>query len=102
MKEKKLKTNYSLVTNNDSDDKKLQNSQNQSANGANNSYIPLSKREKEILQLIADGNPNKTIAEMLNISEHTVRNHITNIFQKLKSSDRTEAAVKALRQGIIN
>ncbi len=74
----------------------------QSASSEDNSYIPLSKREKEILQLIADGNPNKAIAEMLNISEHTVRNHISNIFQKLKSDDRTEAAVKALRQGIIS
>lgn len=66
-----------------------------------NIFITLSKRELQILKEVADGNPNKLIADNLNISEHTVRNHISNIFSKLEVNNRTEATVLALKQGII-
>lgn len=52
----------------------------------------LSPREKELLDLLVRGTPNKEIAKTFNISENTVRNHIANIFSKLKVNNRTEAA----------
>lgn len=61
----------------------------------------LSPREKEILKMVADGRPNKIIADVLDISEHTVRNHISNIFQKLHVNNRTEATVIAIKKGLI-
>lgn len=64
-------------------------------------FASLSPRETEILKLVAGGKANKTIAGELNISEHTVRNHISNIFQKLQVNDRTEAAVLAVKRGLI-
>jgi two-component system, NarL family, response regulator LiaR len=62
---------------------------------------PLSPRELDILELIADGLSNKLIAERLTISVSTVKTHVEDILSKLSASDRTQAAVKALRQGII-
>lgn len=64
-------------------------------------FATLSPRETEILKLVAGGKANKAIASELNISEHTVRNHISNIFQKLQVNDRTEAAVLAVKRGLI-
>ncbi len=64
-------------------------------------FTSLSPREQEILRLVADGKPNKIIAAELSISEHTVRNHISNIFQKLHVNNRTEATVLALKRGLI-
>lgn len=61
----------------------------------------LSDRELEVLRLIAKGLLNKEIAKTLYISEKTVKNHISNIFKKLKVSDRTQAAVYALKHNII-
>lgn len=61
----------------------------------------LSERELEVLKLMAKGAANKEIATTLCISESTVKTHITNIFQKLRVSDRTEAVTQALRKGII-
>lgn len=61
----------------------------------------LTKRELEILKLIAQGLLNKEIAAMLNISERTVKNHISNIFKKIDVSDRTQAAVFAIKNGIV-
>ena len=61
----------------------------------------LTKRELEILKLIAQGLFNKEIAAMLNISERTVKNHISNIFKKIDVSDRTQAAVFAIKNGIV-
>ncbi len=58
----------------------------------------LSKRELEILNFITQGQPNKTIASTLQISQHTVRNHISNIFRKLRVNNRTEATVIALTE----
>jgi len=62
---------------------------------------PLTERELEILQLIVDGRTNKEIAQALFISEKTVKNHVTNILRKLDLSDRTQAAVYAIRNGIV-
>ena len=61
----------------------------------------LSQRELEILQLMAKGAANKEIAAQLSITESTVKTHITNIFQKLDTSDRTEAVTQAIKRGII-
>ncbi len=63
---------------------------------------PLSARELEVLNLIAEGLPNKTIAERLFISQNTVKFHLNAILQKLDAQNRTEAAVKAARLGVIN
>lgn len=60
------------------------------------------KREVEILTQVACGMFNKEIAVNLNISERTVKNHISNIFKKIDASDRTQAAVFAIRNNIVN
>jgi DNA-binding NarL/FixJ family response regulator len=62
---------------------------------------PLSERELEVLRLVANGSSNREIASQLFIAEGTVKNHITNIFNKLGVSDRTQAAIKAHELGII-
>jgi two-component system, NarL family, response regulator LiaR len=62
---------------------------------------PLSPRELEVLKLIADGYGNKDIAEHLDISLSTVKTHVQEILERLSVSDRTQAAVKALRRGLI-
>jgi two-component system nitrate/nitrite response regulator NarL len=61
----------------------------------------LSPRELEVLQLLAEGWPNKTIAHHLEISEHTVKFHVTAIMSKLNAQSRTEAVVRATRLGLI-
>lgn len=60
----------------------------------------LTGREKEVLIQVANGMFNKEIATTLNISERTVKNHISNIFKKIKVTDRTQAAVYAIKHGI--
>jgi DNA-binding NarL/FixJ family response regulator len=62
---------------------------------------PLSPREREVLALIARGLTNREIAEELTISEHTARNHVTSILDKLGFSRRAEAAVYAARLGLV-
>lgn len=62
----------------------------------------LTKREVEILTQVACGMFNKEIAVNLNISERTVKNHISNIFKKIDASDRTQAAVFTIRNNIVN
>lgn len=62
---------------------------------------PLSVRETEIVRLIAEGRGNVEIAEQLNLGLGTVKGHIREILDKLKASDRAQAAVTALRRGII-
>jgi DNA-binding NarL/FixJ family response regulator len=57
----------------------------------------LTRREREVLALLADGLPNKLIARRLDISEKTVKAHLTNIFQRIGVSDRTQAALWAER-----
>lgn len=59
---------------------------------------PLSTREVEILEHIARGNSNKEIAKLLDISDQTVKNHITSILRKLEVNDRTAAVVYAIKQ----
>ena len=60
----------------------------------------LTKREYEVLMLIAEGLNNKDIADKLFISEKTVKNHISNIFKKLEINDRVQAAIFAYRNNI--
>ena len=63
---------------------------------------PLTPRETEILQYIAQGYLNKQIAAELGISEQTIKNHVTSILRKLNANVRTEAVVVAIRQGLIS
>ena len=66
-------------------------------------YIsPLTPRETEILQYIAQGYLNKQIAAELGISEQTIKNHVTSILRKLNANARTEAVVVAIKQGLIS
>jgi DNA-binding NarL/FixJ family response regulator len=60
----------------------------------------LSKRERQVLALVAEGLPNKLIARRLEISEKTVKAHLTSVFQRIGVTDRTQAALWAQRQGI--
>src|SRR5581483_9342706 len=60
----------------------------------------LSSREREVLGLVAEGLPNKLIARRLEISEKTVKAHLTSVFQRIGVSDRTQAALWAQRHGI--
>ena len=62
-------------------------------------FSPLTRREMEILEQIIDGLSNKEIATQLGISQQTVKNHVTSILSKLNRSDRTQAAIYALRHG---
>lgn len=61
----------------------------------------LTKRELEVLKLVAKGHFNKEIAIQLDISERTVKNHISSIFRKIDVSDRTQAAVFAIKNNLI-
>lgn len=61
---------------------------------------PLSAREREIVQLVAQGYKNKEMAEKMFISEQTVKNHLHNIFDKLGVSDRLELALYAIHKGL--
>ena len=65
-------------------------------------YQPLTPREKEILQLMSDGLPNKTIAARLNISERTVTTHVANIYSKLHVNNRVSAIQEAMRRRILD
>ncbi|MFN0072309.1 MAG: LuxR C-terminal-related transcriptional regulator [Chloroflexota bacterium] len=62
---------------------------------------PLSAREQEVLALIVEGLTNKEIGRRLNLSPDTVKNHVVHIIEKLGVSDRTQAAVMAIRMGLI-
>ena len=64
-------------------------------------YI-LTKREKEVFKLLITNKTTKEIAEILNISEKTVRNHISNSMQKLGVKGRAQAVVELLRMNIIS
>lgn len=69
-------------------------------NGKNRERSPLSTREREIVQLVAQGYKNKEMAEKMFISEQTVKNHLHNIFDKLGVSDRLELALYAIHKGL--
>ena len=62
---------------------------------------PLTDRESEVLRLLSQGLPNKQIARALEISEHTVKFHVSAIFGKLDATSRTEAVAKGARYGLI-
>ncbi len=66
---------------------------------ANEEASPLTARELEILQLLADGLNNADIAKQISVSQYTVKAHICNILQKLSVDDRTGAVAKAMRNG---
>ena len=61
----------------------------------------LTRREVDVLRLVAHGENNRTIAKNLYISEKTVKNHLTNIFQKLGVEDRTQAAIHAVKNRLV-
>lgn len=61
----------------------------------------LTSRELEVLKLIVDGKSNKEIALLLGVSDHTAKAHVANIIHKLAVDDRTQVAVKALREGLV-
>ncbi|MEN6348146.1 MAG: response regulator transcription factor [Syntrophomonas sp.] len=63
--------------------------------------VRLTKREKDVLDLLVKGNTNKEMADAMFISEKTVKNHLTSIFRKLGVKDRTQAAVYALKNNIV-
>ena len=62
----------------------------------------VTKREEEVLQLIADGCSTTEVAEQMNISQKTVKNHLASIYQKLDARDRTQAVLQAVRMGIVS
>ena len=64
-------------------------------------HANLTQREYEVLKLVVDGKSNNEIAQELTISEHTAKAHVCNIIQKLVVDDRTQAAVKALKEGLV-
>lgn len=66
-----------------------------------NVYQPLTPREREILQLMAEGLPNKTIGTRLAISERTVTTHIANIYSKLHVNNRVSAIQEAVRRRLL-
>lgn len=69
-----------------------------------NAAVPeriITKREEEVLQLIADGCSTPEVAENLYISQKTVKNHLASIYQKLDARDRTQAVLRAVRMGIV-
>ena len=65
-------------------------------------YDGLTARELEVLKMIASGMPNKRIAYKLQISEKTVRNHISHIYEKLDIYDRSQAVLYAVRKGLVD
>ena len=71
-------------------------------NGNQGKITALSEREIEVVQLLVQGKTNKEIARELFISEQTVKTHIARIYEKLSVSNRTEAVVKAFREGIVS
>ncbi len=64
-----------------------------------NDNSPLTKREAEVLRLMAEGKSNKSIGEFLYISEKTVKNHVSSILQKMEVDDRTQAVIIAIKNG---
>lgn len=70
--------------------------------GASEDTRVVTKREEEVLQLIADGCSTPEVAERLFISQKTVKNHLASIYQKLDARDRTQAVLQAVRMGIVH
>lgn len=72
------------------------------SSNATNLRFPLSAREREVLHLIVEGMSNQEIAQKLGLSSETVKTHVRHMMEKLMVSDRTQAAVKALREGLLS
>jgi len=70
--------------------------------GAETFISPVTAREREILNYMAKGYLNKQIAITLDISEQTVKNHVTSILRKLNANARTQAVVEAIKQGLVS
>lgn len=64
-------------------------------------FSSLTEREREVLRALAEGASNSRIAKSLEITEHTVKTHISNVLSKLQLTDRTEAVAYAWRQGLL-
>ena len=64
-------------------------------------YEALTPRELNVLELVAEGLPNRAIAARLEISEHTVKFHVSSLFSKLGAGNRTDAVRRAVRLGLI-
>jgi DNA-binding NarL/FixJ family response regulator len=62
---------------------------------------PLTPRETQVLELVADGLPNKAIAAALGVSDETVKFHLASVFGKLGASNRTDAVRRALKRGLL-
>jgi DNA-binding NarL/FixJ family response regulator len=62
----------------------------------------LSQRERQVLQLMATGNSNKKIGDLLGITEATVKCHVSTILMRMNASDRTQAVVSALQRGLVH
>lgn len=75
--------------------------QNQFEDAAEDLLYELSKRELEILELVAKGRRNKEIAKELCLAEKTVKNHVSNILKALQVNSRTEAAMKAIKERLV-
>lgn len=69
---------------------------------ANDEERIITRREEEVLQLIANGCSTPEVAEQLFISQKTVKNHLASIYQKLDARDRTQAVLQAVRMGIVH
>ena len=70
-------------------------------NNVQDSYDLLTEREKEVLQLLAQGKSNKEAAQVLNLSPHTIDSHRTNLMQKLDLHNTAEIVLYAVRKAII-
>jgi DNA-binding NarL/FixJ family response regulator len=95
--------NESLTTRPNVANQVLQQFQELSSESGDEDFIsPLTPRETEILNYIAQGYLNKQIALVLGISEQTIKNHVTSILRKLNANARTEAVVVGIKQGLIS
>ena len=96
--------NDSLVTNPQVAEHVLKQFQNMVSMGKGMEVVtaPLTSRETQILGYVADGNSNKQIARILQISEQTIKNHVSAILRKLNANDRAHAVVLAIRHGWIS
>ena len=81
--------------------KKNNNQKNGSRADFKANHANLTEREYEVLKLIVDGKSNQEIANELKISEHTAKAHVCNIIQKMLVDDRTQVAVKAIKENLI-
>ncbi len=82
--------------------KQFRSTHNINGKTMNTIVVSLTSRETQILNYIANGNSNKQIARILQISEQTIKNHVSNILRKLNANDRAHAVVLAIRYGWIS